>query len=98
MDKTMKEPNRITRRRFFCALAASAVAAGVPLPVGLKAQEIDDIEKNIVYEYFYREDSTWARGLLDKNRQLIGEMEKLPMCPFANIAPSARYVCIERWM
>lgn len=31
----------LTRRDFFCALAASAVAAGVPLPVGVEPKIFD---------------------------------------------------------
>ena len=35
------EPITLTRRRFFQALAASAVAAAVPLPLGLTASGIN---------------------------------------------------------
>jgi len=33
--------NYLTRRKFFCALAAAAVAAGVPLPVGFPTRKLE---------------------------------------------------------
>lgn len=32
------EPEFLTRRRFFAALAASVIVAGLPLPVGMSAE------------------------------------------------------------
>lgn len=36
----MSEPEFMTRRRFFCALAASVVVVGLPLPVGLTEKDV----------------------------------------------------------
>ncbi len=36
----MSEPEFMTRRRFFCALAASVVTVGLPLPVGLTEKRV----------------------------------------------------------
>ncbi len=33
-----EEPRFLTRRRFFAALAASVVAAGLPLPIGMPTE------------------------------------------------------------
>ncbi len=61
----------LTRRRFFQALAASALVLGVPLPIGMPASAVKFVNPN----WYMADADTWYHGVaraMQQTKQEVG--------------------------